>query len=94
MKHVNLPTLSLFALLLAATAANAAPKTPESALESASATPYKQFFLVGGKQTDAATAIVQALNGQPAYKCVSVTAAISKAGTSIAIKNVKKPKAN
>ncbi len=55
---------------------------------------YKQFFLVGGKQTDAQAAIVATMKGQEAFKCQSVEFKVSKAGTSIGLKNIKKPKAN
>lgn len=78
-------------VLSALYAAAAFSATPAESLSTKNSTPYKLFYLVGGKETDAATAIIQSLNGRPAYKCVSVSASVSKSGTSIAVKNVKKP---
>lgn len=90
--------LPVLALMFSVASCNAdaagSAGTPAESIEPVSKVPYSQFFLVGGKQVDAATAIVQALNGREAFKCTSVTATVSKAGTSIAIKNVKKPKKN
>lgn len=85
--------LSVLSLVAAVTAFGAA-STPAESLEATAAHPYSQFFLVGGKQVDAATAIVQALNGREAFKCAAVVAKVSATGTSIGIKNVKKPRKN
>jgi hypothetical protein len=53
---------------------------------------YKQFFLVNGAQATAEQAILASLRGAEAYKCTSVEAKVSKAGTSIGLKNIKKPR--
>ncbi len=53
---------------------------------------YKQVYLVGGRETNAAEAIVAAVKGESVLKCQSVQATISKSGTSLSVKNVKKPK--
>ncbi len=54
---------------------------------------YKQFFLNdSGRQLDNAEAIIEAANGKNVYKCNSVEFKVSKTGTSIGVKNVKKPK--
>lgn len=60
----------------------------------ASAADYKQFYLVNGKEVAAETAILASLKGAEAYRCQSVEAKVSKAGTSIGIRNVKKPKSS
>lgn len=75
-------TLFIFAITIIAALYNKAAHAAE----------YKQFFLVNGKETVAEKAIIAALNGQEAFKCVSVEAKVSKAGTSIGLKNLKKPK--
>lgn len=55
---------------------------------------YKQFFLTAsGKQIDNTEAIMSAAQGGEVYKCQSVEFKVSKSGTSIGLKNVKKPKA-
>lgn len=51
---------------------------------------YKQFYLLNGSQASAEEAILASLKGGEAFKCVSVQAQVSKAGTSIGLKNVKK----
>lgn len=56
----------------------------------ASAADYKQFYLVNGKTVSPEVAILASLKGQEAFKCNSVEAKVSKAGTSIGIRNVKK----
>jgi hypothetical protein len=61
---------------------------------SASAADYAQFYLVNGAKVSAETAILASMKGTEAYKCNSVEFKVSKAGTSIGIRNVKKPKAN
>lgn len=61
----------------------------------AQATEYKQFFLTeSGKQIDNTEAIMSAAQGTQVYKCQSVEFKVSKSGTSIGLKNVKKPKSN
>lgn len=45
-----------------------------------------------GSRLDPAQAILAALKGGQVYKCQSVEAKVSKSGTSIGIKAVKKPK--
>jgi ABC-type phosphate transport system substrate-binding protein len=93
MKIVTI-TLPVLALLFCVASCDASANTPADALETAPTAKYSQFFLVGGKQVDAATAIVQALNGREAFKCTSVTAKVSASGTSIGIKAIKKPRKN
>lgn len=53
---------------------------------------YEQFFLVNGKKSSAEEAIIASLKGAEAFKCVSVESKVSKAGTSIGLRQVKKPK--
>jgi hypothetical protein len=55
---------------------------------------YKQFYLVNGKEVAAETAILASLKGGEAYRCVSVESKVSKSGTSIGIRNVKKPRSS
>lgn len=53
---------------------------------------YKQFFLSNGKNVSAQQAILDSLrNESDVFKCTSVVAMPSKSGTSIGLKNVKKP---
>lgn len=55
---------------------------------------YKQFYITAsGAQVDATEAIMSAAKGESVYKCQSVEFKVSKSGTSIGLKNVKKPKA-
>jgi hypothetical protein len=54
---------------------------------------YKAFFLVGDKRVDiksAESAILASVRGQEVYRCQTVEAKLSKSGTSIGIRNVKK----
>lgn len=60
----------------------------------AHAAEYDMFYLVNGNKVAAETAILASLKGTPAYRCVAVESKVSKAGTSIGIRNVKKPKSN
>lgn len=62
-------------------------------IQNAFSADYEQFFLVNGQKVPPAAAIIAALNGKPTFKCVSVESKVSKTGTSIGIKNVKKTKA-
>lgn len=78
MRKMILLTLTLTAA--PAFAANTAPK-------------YEQFFLVDGKRTDSGEqAIMAAIRGSAAYKCQTVEAKLSKSGTSVGLRNVKKPR--
>lgn len=61
---------------------------------SSSAAEYQQFYLVNGSKVSAETAILASMKGSEAYKCNAVEYKVSKAGTSIGIRAVKKPKAN
>lgn len=54
---------------------------------------YSQFYLVNGAKVSAEAAILASMKGTEAFKCTSVQYAVSKTGTSIGIKAVKKPKA-
>lgn len=58
----------------------------------ASAAEYQQFYLVNGSKVSAETAILASMKGSEAFKCQSVEYKVSKAGTSIGIRAVKKPK--
>lgn len=78
MKLVKVSTITVLSLLAAVAAA--AADNPA----------YKQFYLVSGKQVSAETAILASLKGNEAYRCVSVESKLSKSGTSIGIRNVKK----
>lgn len=59
---------------------------------------YKAFFLVGSKRIDikkegnpqTQEALLAAVRGQEVYRCQTVEAKLSKSGTSIGIRNVKK----
>ena len=58
-------------------------------------TEYKMFYLNdSGTQLDATEALLQSSKGSNVYKCQSVEMKVSKSGTSISLKNVKKPKSN
>lgn len=45
-----------------------------------------------GTKLDANTALLKSLNGTVIYKCQTVEPKVSKSGTSISLRNVKKPK--
>lgn len=56
-------------------------------------TPYALFYVnSSGKKLDTAEALLKSVNGETVYKCQSVEAKVSKAGTSIGLHNIKKPK--
>lgn len=74
----SLITLSALYLMFAATSAFSAE--------------YKMFYTMNGKVVDAETAIIASIKGSDVFKCQSVHAELSKAKTSIGLKNVKKPK--
>lgn len=61
---------------------------------SAQAAEFKQVFTVNGTETSAQEAIIAAANGKEVMKCQTVEFKVSKSGTSIGLKNVKKPKAS
>lgn len=52
---------------------------------------YKSFYLLNGKEVSSEQAILASLKGLDTYRCVSVEAKVSKAGTSIGMRQVKKP---
>lgn len=55
---------------------------------------YEQYYLnSSGNRVTPAEAILGAVKGEKMVKCQTVEAKISKAGTSIGVRNVKKPKA-
>lgn len=55
---------------------------------------YKLFYInQSGTQIDATKALLASLKGDQVYKCQSVESKVSKAGTSIGLHNIKKPKA-
>lgn len=54
---------------------------------------YELFFVNGsGSKISNADAILESARGGAVYKCQSVEAKISKSGTSISVRNVKRPK--
>ena len=61
---------------------------------SAQAAEFKQIFTINGSQATAQEAIIAAANGKEVMKCQTVEFKVSKSGTSIGLKNVKKPKAS
>lgn len=63
-------------------------------LQANAAVNYKQFYLVNGKQSEMSQALMAAINGQEVVKCQTVEAKVSKSGTSISMRNIKKPKLN
>ncbi len=72
--------LAIVLIVLAGLQANAAVK-------------YDQFFTdAQGKRIEAADAVISSVQGNTVYKCQTVESKVSKAGTSIGIHNVKKPK--
>lgn len=55
---------------------------------------YKLFYInQSGTQIDATKALLASLKGDQVYKCQSVESKVSKTGTSIGLRNIKKPKA-
>ena len=62
-------------------------------VSSASAAEHKIYYVSGGKQMETAEALTLAMKGDQVFKCQSVEAKPSKSGTSIGLRNVKKPKA-
>lgn len=60
-------------------------------LNANASTEYKQYFQSNGKIVSAEEAITSSLKGSEVYRCQSVEAKVSKAGTSIGLKNVKRP---
>lgn len=56
------------------------------------ATEYKMFYtLSNGKVISNEEALVDAMKGTPVYKCQSVEAKVNKSGSSISVRNVKRP---
>lgn len=55
---------------------------------------YEQFFLLNGKRVSGEEAIMGSIKGTPAFKCNAVQATVSKSGTSVGIRAVKKPRVN
>lgn len=54
---------------------------------------YKSFYLDNnGNRMEASNAIIEAVKGDTVFKCQVIEAKISKSGTSIGIKSVRKPK--
>ncbi len=57
------------------------------------ATDYQlKFTDESGHQVSSEQAIIGSLQGKTMFKCQTVEAKVSKAGTSIGIRNIKKPK--
>ena len=59
----------------------------------ASAAEYRQYYVSGGKQIEVSDALLRAMRGEEVVKCQTVEAKPNKKGTSIGLRNVKKPKA-
>lgn len=55
---------------------------------------YKMMYLVNGKAVETSEALLRALKGDEVMKCQSVEAKPNKAGSSIGLHNIKKPKAS
>lgn len=53
---------------------------------------YRQMYLLNGREVPADVALVSALGGKEVFRCQTVSANLSKSKTSIALKNVKRPK--
>lgn len=60
---------------------------------SANASEFKQYYISGGKTVETSEALLRALRGEEVVKCQTVEAKPNKKGTSISLRNVKKPKA-
>ena len=60
---------------------------------SANAAEFKQYYISGGKTVETSEALLRALRGEEVVKCQTVEAKPNKKGTSIALRNVKKPSA-
>ena len=59
----------------------------------ASAVDYDLVYMTkSGAKLDAQAALLEAAKGETIYRCQTVETKISKSGTSISLKNVKKPK--
>jgi len=54
--------------------------------------PENTYFESKGKTIMPSAAIMAAMNGESVFKCQRVEAKVSKSGTSIGLKNVKKAK--
>ena len=54
---------------------------------------YKMSYIAGGKTVETSEALMRALKGEQVMKCQSVEAKPNKTGSSIALHNIKKPKA-
>ena len=76
------------ALVIASCAQNMAKAEPSL--------PKPEYSLIymtsNGRQIESHDAILAAVKGETVYKCQTVEAKISKSGTSIGVRNVKKPK--
>lgn len=60
----------------------------------AGANEYKLVYMdSNGNKLDTTEALLQATKGEEIFKCQTVEYKVSKSGTSIGLKNVKKPKA-
>lgn len=54
---------------------------------------FNQYYVNGsGQKLEAESALVKSVQGETIYKCQTVTAKVSKSGTSIGIRAVKKPR--
>lgn len=61
---------------------------------SVNAAEYKSYYVANGKTVDNAEAFAIALKGSEVVKCQTVEARPNKKGTSITLRNVKKPAVN
>ena len=62
-------------------------------ISASQAADQKIFYQSKGETIKAERAILAAMRGDEVYKCQTVEAKVSKSGTSIGLKNVKKKKA-
>ena len=60
---------------------------------SAYASKYDLIYITqSGKRLSAEAGILAAASGEVVYKCQTVEAKVSKSGTSVSLRNIKKPK--
>lgn len=60
---------------------------------SANAAEYSQVYFVGTKEIPVSEALIRAMRGEQVMKCNAVEAKPNKKGTSISLRNAKKPRA-
>lgn len=80
-------------LLIASTIFAALTAHVAIADETLPAPEYKQFYLHNNREVPADVALISALGGKEVFRCQTVSANLSKNKTSIALRNVKRPRA-